>query len=561
MSKAVYWMFVGALFKDSSTRVLKHYRPYVDQVEQEAQIIAEQQIQEEENKQYYLEHKEQLEQEYQLLRALNASNNNYFYSNKNEPGDDDDDDDDGSGGGGKENVISYDSVERLVKTWASGGAMGLVENDGDDDDDDGDDGDGIESTNATNKRSWWWRQLPSLFMNTTAASTTPEENAERAAKIAQKLQLREEKRKERLRAKALKEAAKVVVDYRPVMSRIITDYLFRCPSWHYAHIISRNRVKKDGNLNNVYVYRFSQPTHVPGFKECWGKSCHTAELPYVFQSMEVIRSNYSTLSSIAEDEAPSAPEYPYTEMLAAFRGVLQKQQQQEQQQDPGLLTKDNTKTNSNSFSDNNNKDSNWSNMKNYTGSFQRILTHFFGDYFREDADEEIASDMAERWVEFSRSGDPNYDGSKVQWIPWRYVPSENIDVGGDGRRRRSSSNDMEFEDYLPWESTEDYSYEILEQEEVDDNNSNRRSASRRNENGRGDAFQWSEHNDGRDYRRRALRAMNMAVAEEDMLRTELTRTKRDPDMSFALKFLSNFGLSMANTITNNQKGETAQVFL
>lgn len=94
------------------------------------------------------------------------------------------------------------------------------------------------------------------------------------------------RRKERIRSKLLKEAAKVAVDYRPVMSQIIDDYLFRCPSLHFADLLPST---------NVFVYRFSQPTHIPGYKECWGKSCHTAELPYVFESMDVIRSNYSTI--------------------------------------------------------------------------------------------------------------------------------------------------------------------------------------------------------------------------------------------------------------------------
>ena len=100
---------------------------------------------------------------------------------------------------------------------------------------------------------------------------------------------KEKQKKERRRNKLLKEAAKVVVDYRPVMSQIIDDYLFRCPSLHFADLVESDQ---------VYVYRFSQPTHIPGYKECWGKSCHTAELPYVFESMDVIRSNYSTLRSV-----------------------------------------------------------------------------------------------------------------------------------------------------------------------------------------------------------------------------------------------------------------------
>ena len=44
MTKPVYWMFVGALFQDSASRVLKHYRGYVDQVESEARELARKQM-------------------------------------------------------------------------------------------------------------------------------------------------------------------------------------------------------------------------------------------------------------------------------------------------------------------------------------------------------------------------------------------------------------------------------------------------------------------------------------------------------------------------------------
>jgi carboxylesterase type B len=226
MSKAVYWMFVGALFKDSASRVLKHYRPYVETVERQAQEIAERQIQEEENKQYYTEHHEQLEQEYEMLLALNASRND------NRP------------------LMTPEAVESLVRTWHSGGgAQDEQEN----------------VLNAfgnltTYKPAWINRMWPWESESETA----------REERLAMKRRLREIRRKEKHRAKSLADAAKVVVDYRPVMSRIISDYLFRCPSWHYAHSLSHNRVQR-GKKNNVYVYRFSQPTHMPGYNECWGK--------------------------------------------------------------------------------------------------------------------------------------------------------------------------------------------------------------------------------------------------------------------------------------------------
>ena len=40
MPKPVYWMFVGALFRDNASRVLRHYRGLVDEVEREAEEVA-----------------------------------------------------------------------------------------------------------------------------------------------------------------------------------------------------------------------------------------------------------------------------------------------------------------------------------------------------------------------------------------------------------------------------------------------------------------------------------------------------------------------------------------
>ena len=215
MSKPVYWMFVGALFKDSARKVLRHYRPYVDQVELEAQMLAEKQIEEEENKQFYFEHREAFGQERKVLLSLNATRN-------------------------ANGLISQESFERILHTEQGGN---------------GDKNYLKDAPNITrqSKRdlmaSWSRRRLP---------------------RGVDQLGEKEQRHHDRLREKALKEAAKVVVDYRPVMSRIITDYLFRCPGWHYAHELSKIR-GSSGTGENVYVYRFSQPTHIPGYDECWGK--------------------------------------------------------------------------------------------------------------------------------------------------------------------------------------------------------------------------------------------------------------------------------------------------
>jgi carboxylesterase type B len=433
MPKAVYWMFVGALFRDSASRVLKHYRGYVDEIEKEAEELAKQQMEEEENRMYYMEHREQLEREYETLLAMNATrkaamNNRY------------------QGG-----------IEALVNTWSTGGAQ---------------DGN-------TNETSWRNRIWP--------FSNRPEDEEARLVRIAEKVRLREERKAAKKRARALKEAAKVVVDYRPVMSRIIDDYLFRCPSWHYAHLVSLDRERRGKYKNNVYVYRFSQPTHIPGYKECWGKSCHTAELPYVFQSMDVIRSNYSTLGPIAQKEAPAAPEYPYTDMLAAYRGALESFDHYFQEEEE------------NAAADSKKDDSPiWA---NHTRAFNRILSHFFGDYFTEDADEELASDMAERWASFAKVSDPNYDGSKAEWLPWRY--SVDVDMFQDWEDDVDDNVDPDN----PWVTEGEYDYWSDIDDYSDDPDS-----------------EWTPEKEERMYRRRALASLGMEVVDEDVFRTELRRT-------------------------------------
>ena len=107
--------------------------------------------------------------------------------------------------------------------------------------------------------------------------------------------------------------------------------------------------------------------------------------------MEIIRTNYSAIGPFAEAEAPTAPEYPYTELLDAYRGAFgaaEREKNPDQNQNSSSLD-----------------DDNYSKILGGDGTFihpnqafQSILKHFFGDYFTVDADEELASDMADRWV-------------------------------------------------------------------------------------------------------------------------------------------------------------------
>jgi len=259
----------------------------------------------------------------------------------------------------------------------------------------------------------------------------------------------------------------------------------------------------------VYVYRFSQPTHVPGYKECWGKSCHTAELPYVFESMDIIRSDYSTLSNVAQEEAPAPPEYPYTDLMSAYQGNLEEDEPDH-------------KGNPNDDGDSDDEIS-WtsssssvfplsSQLSNYTSYFQQILRHFFDDYFLEDSDEETAHDMARRWVAFASTGNPNHDESSVEWIPWRFVP-HSTDLDKIQREGKSSDEFQPLEKderklYNIWRDVED---KVLEDLEQNDDLSLE-----------GEDLELSVE---KAFRKRALEVLNMEVVEEDSMRTELKRNK------------------------------------
>ncbi len=185
MPKPVYWMFVGALFRDSASRVLRHYRGLVDEVEREAEEVARKQLEEEENKQEYLENKENLDSEYEMLLAMNETRR---------------------GRGENIDVVKSEGLRTLVKTWSTGGFMPKNYVNGSSSDQEStvsEEGYVIPRTEPT--RPTWRERLKAM------------------------MEAREEKLLEKKKMKALKEAAKVNVDYRPVMSAIINDYLFRCP--------------------------------------------------------------------------------------------------------------------------------------------------------------------------------------------------------------------------------------------------------------------------------------------------------------------------------------------
>jgi carboxylesterase type B len=71
------------------------------------------------------------------------------------------------------------------------------------------------------------------------------------------------------------------------MSQIIHDYLFNCPNRRIAHLLQQR------SHAPVYVYEFAHPTRTPGLRACDGLACHTSELPFVFEQLDVISANYS----------------------------------------------------------------------------------------------------------------------------------------------------------------------------------------------------------------------------------------------------------------------------
>lgn len=184
MPKPVYWMFVGALFRDSASRVLRHYRGLVDEVEREAEEVARKQLEEEENKQEYLENKQEYDSEYEQLLAKNETKRR----------------------GESKEILNSDGLKTLFNTWSTGGFIQR----------DTANSSSADENIAINEEGYVLPRVEPTRMTW-------------REKLLIMVQAREEKLIAKRKMRALKEAAKVNVDYRPVMSAIINDYLFRCP--------------------------------------------------------------------------------------------------------------------------------------------------------------------------------------------------------------------------------------------------------------------------------------------------------------------------------------------
>ena len=92
-------------------------------------------------------------------------------------------------------------------------------------------------------------------------------------------------------AQAKRQEQAAFPDFRLVLANIIGDYLFRCPT-----LLAASLLHSTGSP--VFLYEFSLPTKTPGYPCCDGIACHTAELPYVFDQVDIINAEYSFLNSI-----------------------------------------------------------------------------------------------------------------------------------------------------------------------------------------------------------------------------------------------------------------------
>lgn len=215
--------------------------------------------------------------------------------------------------------------------------------------------------------------------------------------------------------------------------------------------------------------------------------------------MGVIRSNYSTLGPFAQRESPKTPEFPYTQIMSAYRGALDANDSSlDNLEDQGYVRNAGPT------------------IRNHTMAFQRLLTHFFGDYFKEDADEELASEMSERWAAFARNGDPNYEGSKGEWLPWMnlkgngtfFDPYKALLESVSTKDGTTPDQEIEYFSSISEDAFDEYEYDFvddtMENEEVSNNTISQE----------------------KKLRNLALEALQMEVVDEDMFKTELRRVQK-----------------------------------
>ena len=156
-------------------------------------------------------------------------------------------------------------------------------------------------------------------------------------------------------------------DYRLALSTIIGDYLFRCPNQLFAKQLTASKAK-------VYLYEFALPTRTPGYPCCDGLACHTAELPYVFNNMDVVESGYSWYepgsisfeTKLVKQSTSTANSNPFPDIFGAASSWFGRQDNNNNEEVDGLL-------------------------------------------YRQAIDKKVSKLLADFWTNFAIYGDPNGD--------------------------------------------------------------------------------------------------------------------------------------------------------
>ena len=160
-------------------------------------------------------------------------------------------------------------------------------------------------------------------------------------------------------------------DYRLALSTIIGDYLFRCPNQLFAKQLTASRAK-------VYLYEFALPTRTPGYPCCDGLACHTAELPYVFNNMDVIENGYSwyepgsiSFETKLVKQSTNSNSKPFPDIFGAASSWFGRQDNNNNEEDDGLQ-------------------------------------------YRQAIDKKVSKLLADFWTNFATYGDPNGDTTSTE---------------------------------------------------------------------------------------------------------------------------------------------------
>lgn len=102
-------------------------------------------------------------------------------------------------------------------------------------------------------------------------------------------------------------------DYRWVLAKIVGDYLFRCPNQYFAWLASQNGSK-------IFLYEFGLPSMIEMAPFCDGLSCHTAEIPFVFENLENLEAFERNL--LQEHVTKSSRWYVQKSLLSRVKSII-----------------------------------------------------------------------------------------------------------------------------------------------------------------------------------------------------------------------------------------------